>query len=84
MLPILKPTEKCWQPQDFLPNPEAPEFLDAVRGRLPTGRLGGQGTCLLWVGLAGAGRNEALPATHPILATHCAGSLAAASHPGGA
>ena len=31
MLPILKPTEKCWQPQDFLPHPEAPEFLDAVR-----------------------------------------------------
>ncbi|KAI7835365.1 hypothetical protein COHA_010727 [Chlorella ohadii] len=30
VLPILKPTEKCWQPQDFLPNPEAPEFLDAV------------------------------------------------------
>ena len=31
MLPIRQPTEKCWQPQDFLPHPEAPEFLDAVR-----------------------------------------------------
>ncbi len=41
VLPILKPTEKCWQPQDFLPNPEAPEFLDAVRGCLGGCPLGG-------------------------------------------
>ena len=30
VLPILKPVDKCWQPQDFLPAPESPEFLDAV------------------------------------------------------
>lgn len=30
VLPILKPVEKCWQPQDFLPPPESPDFLDAV------------------------------------------------------
>ncbi|KAL4448205.1 hypothetical protein ABPG75_005424 [Micractinium tetrahymenae] len=30
VLPILKPVDKCWQPQDFLPDPESPEFLDAV------------------------------------------------------
>jgi hypothetical protein len=30
VLPILKPVEKCWQPQDFLPDPESPEFMDAV------------------------------------------------------
>lgn len=44
VLPILKPTEKCWQPQDFLPNPEAPEFLDVVRA-LPGG-LHGTRMCL--------------------------------------
>lgn len=30
VLPILKPVDKCWQPQDFLPNPEDPDFLDHV------------------------------------------------------
>jgi acyl-[acyl-carrier-protein] desaturase len=30
VLPILKPVDKCWQPQDFLPDPESPDFLDAV------------------------------------------------------
>lgn len=34
VLPILKPVEKCWQPQDFLPDPESPDFLDAVSGPL--------------------------------------------------
>lgn len=31
VLPILKPTEKCWQPQDFLPDPESPDFADMIR-----------------------------------------------------
>ena len=30
VLPILKPVEKCWQAQDFLPHPESPDFLDHV------------------------------------------------------
>ena len=30
VVPLLKPVDKCWQPQDFLPDPKAPEFLDAV------------------------------------------------------
>jgi acyl-[acyl-carrier-protein] desaturase len=35
ILPILKPSGKCWQPQDFLPAPESPDFLDHVRPCLP-------------------------------------------------
>lgn len=31
VLPLLKDTEECWQPQDFLPDPESPDFLDQVR-----------------------------------------------------
>lgn len=31
LLPFLKPVEKCWQPQDFLPDPAAEDFLDQVR-----------------------------------------------------
>ncbi|XP_024372088.1 stearoyl-[acyl-carrier-protein] 9-desaturase, chloroplastic [Physcomitrium patens] len=31
ILPYLKPVEKCWQPQDFLPEPSAEDFLDQVR-----------------------------------------------------
>ncbi|KAG1672120.1 hypothetical protein FOA52_001707 [Chlamydomonas sp. UWO 241] len=31
VLPILKPVDKCWQPADFLPPPEDPDFLDRVR-----------------------------------------------------
>lgn len=30
VLPLLKPVDKCWQPQDYLPDPESPDFLDAV------------------------------------------------------
>ncbi|XP_052203297.1 stearoyl-[acyl-carrier-protein] 9-desaturase 6, chloroplastic [Diospyros lotus] len=32
VLPLLKPVEQCWQPQDFLPDPALPsdEFADAV------------------------------------------------------
>jgi acyl-[acyl-carrier-protein] desaturase len=30
IVPLLKPVDKCWQPQDFLPEPESPDFLDAV------------------------------------------------------
>ena len=30
VLPLLKPVDKCWQPQDFLPDPESPDFLDQV------------------------------------------------------
>lgn len=30
IVPLLKPVDKCWQPADYLPAPEAPEFLDAV------------------------------------------------------
>jgi len=29
--PLLKPTEKCWQPSDFLPPSEDPYFMDQVR-----------------------------------------------------
>jgi hypothetical protein len=41
VLPILKPVEQCWQPQDFLPDPASPDFLEEVRelrkrsGQLP-------------------------------------------------
>ncbi|CAI0395959.1 unnamed protein product [Linum tenue] len=33
VLPLLKPVEKCWQPQDFLPDPRLPaaEFAEEVR-----------------------------------------------------
>ena len=31
VLPFLKPVEKCWQPQDFLPEPSSGDFLDEVR-----------------------------------------------------
>lgn len=27
---LLKPVDKCWQPQDLLPNPESKDFLDEV------------------------------------------------------
>ena len=30
ILPILKPVDKLWQPQDFLPDPESPDFLDQI------------------------------------------------------
>jgi acyl-[acyl-carrier-protein] desaturase len=30
ILPLLKPVDKCWQPQDYLPDPESPEFTDAI------------------------------------------------------
>jgi acyl-[acyl-carrier-protein] desaturase len=33
VLPILKPVEKCWQPADFLPPSEDPDFLDKVRSQ---------------------------------------------------
>ncbi|XP_065880415.1 stearoyl-[acyl-carrier-protein] 9-desaturase 6, chloroplastic [Euphorbia lathyris] len=33
VLPLLKPVDKCWQPQDFLPDPKLPmeDFTDQVR-----------------------------------------------------
>ncbi|PNW70003.1 hypothetical protein CHLRE_17g701700v5 [Chlamydomonas reinhardtii] len=31
VVPLLKPVEKCWQPADFLPPSEDPDFLDKVR-----------------------------------------------------
>lgn len=31
LLPILKPVERSWQPQDYLPAPESEGFLDEVR-----------------------------------------------------
>ena len=31
ILPILKPIEKCWQPQDLLPNPESEGFYEQVK-----------------------------------------------------
>ncbi|XP_002970496.2 stearoyl-[acyl-carrier-protein] 9-desaturase 2, chloroplastic [Selaginella moellendorffii] len=30
LLPLLKPVEKCWQPQDFLPDSSSPTFYDEV------------------------------------------------------
>ncbi len=30
IVPLLKPVDKCWQPADYLPAPESPDFLDAV------------------------------------------------------
>lgn len=29
--PLLKPVEKCWQANDFLPESSDPDFLDKVR-----------------------------------------------------
>lgn len=31
ILPFLKPVEKCWQPQDFLPDPSSDGFWDEVQ-----------------------------------------------------
>ncbi|KAG9440799.1 hypothetical protein H6P81_020964 [Aristolochia fimbriata] len=31
ILPILKPVEQCWQPQDLLPDPASEGFMDQVR-----------------------------------------------------
>lgn len=31
VMPLLKPVDKCWQPADFLPASEDPDFLDKVR-----------------------------------------------------
>ncbi|KAG6549030.1 hypothetical protein Mapa_009473 [Marchantia paleacea] len=31
LLPLLKPVEKCWQPQDYLPSFSSPTFSDEVR-----------------------------------------------------
>ncbi|WOK97327.1 stearoyl-[acyl-carrier-protein] 9-desaturase, chloroplastic-like [Canna indica] len=31
VLPHLKPVEKCWQPQDFLPDPSSEGFYNKVR-----------------------------------------------------
>jgi acyl-[acyl-carrier-protein] desaturase len=31
LLPFLKPVEKCWQPQDYLPEPSSEGFLDEVK-----------------------------------------------------
>ena len=31
LLPLLKPVESNWQPQDFLPDPEKEEFIDEVK-----------------------------------------------------
>lgn len=31
ILPLLKPVEKCWQPQDFLPEPSSDEFYDEIK-----------------------------------------------------
>lgn len=56
ILPLLKPTAKCWQPQDFLPAPESPEFMDAVR----TALVGGLG-----VGLCRAVGVGPLPGVQP-------------------
>lgn len=30
LLPLLKPVEKCWQPQDHLPDPESEDFFDQI------------------------------------------------------
>ena len=30
VLPILKDTQTCWQPADYLPKPESETFLDEV------------------------------------------------------
>lgn len=32
---MLKPVEKCWQPQDFLPDPSSDTFLDEVGLAMP-------------------------------------------------
>lgn len=31
ILPMLVPSEKCWQPQDYLPDPDEDDFLDRLR-----------------------------------------------------
>lgn len=31
LLPLLKPVEKCWQPQDYLPSFSSPTFYDEVK-----------------------------------------------------
>ncbi len=31
LLPYLKPVDKCWQPQDYLPDPSSEGFMDEVK-----------------------------------------------------
>lgn len=31
LLPLLKPVEECWQPQDYVPHPEQESFLEEVQ-----------------------------------------------------
>lgn len=38
VMPLLKPVDKCWQPADFLPASEDPDFLDKVGTRQQAGR----------------------------------------------
>lgn len=37
LVDLLKPVEKCWQCQDFMPDPSSPTFLDEVCPGLGTG-----------------------------------------------
>jgi acyl-[acyl-carrier-protein] desaturase len=38
VMPLLKPVDKCWQPADYLPASEDPDFLDKVGTRQQAGR----------------------------------------------
>ena len=50
---LLKDPDTNWQPQDWLPNPESPDFLDQVRGR------GGARSTRARDGLSARGRSRA-------------------------
>jgi hypothetical protein len=44
VVPLLKPVDKCWQPADFLPASEDPDFLDKVGDRAAI-RMGARRLC---------------------------------------
>ena len=52
VVPLLRPVDKCWQPSDFLPASQDPDFLDKVRSpslslvHLPTSKLKRPHHCL--------------------------------------
>ena len=52
---LLKDPDTNWQPQDWLPNPESPDFLDQVRGREDAKGTQSEG----WFIRARAGRGRA-------------------------
>ena len=69
ILPILKDTNKIWQPSDFLPDPASPDFVDEVRELY---QLSSPPACLLLV-------SRPVPG-HSIQQLHASSDAVAAKH----